>query len=96
MKNPNKKLCRNKVVIEISVSQLMALRVTTGRLTPMIKDIDFLIKAGVCLLQGKKLSGDDRDELNNILHEANFPSDLNELEKQLPLLQSLFTYDEND
>ena len=92
--------CRNTVQINISVSELMDLRVVVGRLSSMIEDMGFLLHVLELLISNGRrindLSPKTRAEILNITDESNLPSDLEELKDKHELLSSLFSYGEDD
>jgi hypothetical protein len=91
MKKQHKNKCRNKVVIEMSVSELMKCRVTIGQLTPFLREIRDILN---CL-------GKDAATLEKRIEKVCYDyrqtlDDIKMTKEALPFLESLFAYDDED
>lgn len=97
--NNTPKLCRNKVSIEISVSELMYVRIILGGVKSQEKTFKLLLSGVKKILnkEDRKLTGDERAALvDAVNYPENFSDSFKEFFTNYEFIASLFAYGTDD
>jgi hypothetical protein len=96
---PRDLTCRNKVIIEISVQQLIELRIIFGSLKSREDAFNNLLSGLKKIRSGKEsnLDSDEKEAINDAVnHPENFSDDFNNFFDNYSFISSLVSYSEDD